>query len=325
MATEFIKNQAELEALFRKYENAPDSYVFAPLADAYRKAGMLEEAVEICRKGVRKNPGYPSGHVVLGKCYFDVGEVEMAGESFRSVLELDENNLVALKYLGMIQAGRGRLDAAREHFKHILVLDPDNREIIGMMEELQDVDPAQRPKGESRSERRDEEYTDSSQSAGDDSFEGGPISLGDGAGETSDELATMTLADIYAAQGYSDKAARIYREVLRKQPDNLDIKQKLIDVEGAGERGETFQEIDDRGDVETLEVTGTAIDDEPVASASAGPAAADDDWADEPARPRPTPVGEAAVSAEPAPSSGASADDQKSYDQFKRWLKNLQD
>jgi len=34
MAADLTKNNPELEALFRKYESAPDSYVFAPLADA---------------------------------------------------------------------------------------------------------------------------------------------------------------------------------------------------------------------------------------------------------------------------------------------------
>ena len=71
----------------------------------------------------------PSGKVVEGKCYFDLGQVDEAEGSFEAVLEMDAQNLVALKYLGMIQAGRGDLDAARQHFKRILKIDPGNREI----------------------------------------------------------------------------------------------------------------------------------------------------------------------------------------------------
>ena len=96
MAADITKINYELESLFRKYESAPDSFVFAPLADAYRKAGMLEEAVEICRKGVRRHLDYPSGHVVLGKCYFDIGDLDLSEEAFKSVLNLDASNLVAL-------------------------------------------------------------------------------------------------------------------------------------------------------------------------------------------------------------------------------------
>jgi tetratricopeptide (TPR) repeat protein len=328
MATDFTKSNPELEALFRKYENAPDSYVFAPLADAYRKAGMLDEAVEVCRKGVRKNPGYPSGHVVLGKCYFDVGEVDMAGESFNAVLELDENNLVALKYLGMIQAGRGRLDAAREHFKHILVLDPENREIMGMLEDLHEADAAPAPESVTQTARREppQGREPSRRADGDGGFEGGPISLGDDADETSDELATTTLADIYAAQGFPEKAARIYREVLRKQPDNLEIKQKLIDLEG--ETGESFAEIVEdppfAGDVdaegmEEADAPGAASGEEPIETA---PGAAGDE---EQTAEEPKPAEKTAVSSKPTPSEDSSMGDHGSYDQFKRWLKNLQE
>jgi tetratricopeptide (TPR) repeat protein len=317
MAEDFTIDNSELEALFRKYESAPDSYVFAPLADAYRKAGMLDEAVEICRKGIRKHARYPSGHVVLGKCYFDLGEVDEAEDSFQSVLGLDENNLVALKYLGMIQAGRGELEVARERFKHILVLDPENREIRHMLEDLQEVE---------------ESVPTDDDKAADEEFEGEPISLGSDTSETSDDLATTTLADIYAAQGYLDKAAKIYGEILRQQPDNAEVRRKLLDIDGGGE----FPEI---GDTEPIDTLGTRpgsdgveageVEQEPlppVESDSFDRAEEDSETIDlspERSREPAEEVGEAAPT--PPGGTGRSLDDQKSYDQFKRWLKNLQD
>ena len=39
----------ELDDLFERYRATPKGHVFAPLADACRKAGMLEEALEICK------------------------------------------------------------------------------------------------------------------------------------------------------------------------------------------------------------------------------------------------------------------------------------
>jgi tetratricopeptide (TPR) repeat protein len=333
MTADLSRINSELEALFRKYESAPDSYVFAPLADAYRKAGMLEEAVEICRKGLRKHPEYPSGHVVEGKCHFDVGELDGAETSFKRVLELDPNNLVALKYLGMIQAGRGRLDKASEYFKHILELDPDNRDIKEMLQDIRDVE--QSP-GRGGGGAQTGAVPGGAKEAPDDEadFEGGPIHLGDD-DELSDELATTTLADIYAAQGYRQKAARIYREVLRNQPDNEQVKEKLKALEGDVERGEPSGDATEARTpaeppqrrpapvAETLE-----DDDEDVTlEATVSEILGDDDDL-EAHRPTDQPV---RVEAPPrrarepvsAASKGRKLDEQRSYEQFKRWLENM--
>jgi tetratricopeptide (TPR) repeat protein len=232
MTNEFLKDHPELEKLFEKLTAEPDSHVFAPLADSCRKIGRLEEALEICRTGVERHPEYASGQVVLGKCYYDRGDMDSAKTSFQKVLFLDENNLVALKFLGMILAEQGDRAAAMEHFKHILALDPDNLEIRTKLESLQDVEEANGEDDEPLSEE-DEEILILDEILEDD-FEGGTIRLGDEE-ETSDELATLTLADIYASQGFVHKAKSIYEEVLRKWPDHSQAKAKLaaLDVDEA--------------------------------------------------------------------------------------------
>jgi tetratricopeptide (TPR) repeat protein len=319
MVADLIKNNPELEALFHKYESAPDSYVFAPLADAYRKAGMLDEAVEICRKGLRKHPEYPSGHVVEGKCHFDVGMLDDAEVSFGKVLKLDQNNLVALKFLGMIQAGRGRLDKAGEYFKHILALDPENREIKGMLDDIREVE---QPSAADRSKTADEPAAD------DDDFEGEPIQLG-GTDELSDDLATTTLADIYAAQGFVQKAVRIYREVLRSHPGNADVRRKLkaleSDVETDG--GDREARADTDAGPAAIELTAAPADDDDYGNVALE-ATVDETVMDE----EPQPV-EQAVRAKAGASdeltlggeksAGVRLDEKKSYDQFKRWLENM--
>ena len=71
----------------------------------------------------------------------------------------------------------------------------------------------------------------------DDDFEGAPISLGTDDDPTTDELATMTLADIYAEQGYTDKALRIYHEVLKRQPgQHAEFARRSSALEGPGVR-----------------------------------------------------------------------------------------
>lgn len=219
MKDNFLIDKPDLEKLFEKYRLAPDSLVFAPLADACRKLGRLEEAVEICGKGLKHHPDYTSGHVVLGKSLFDMGRKEEASEAFQRVLSLDPDNLVALRFMGLILTEKGELEAAAERFRHFLTLDPANEEIkaklLGLEEREEVIELAP---------------------LDDEGFEGEEISLG-GEVETSDELASTTLADIFASQGYKDRAIKIYREVLSKQPDNEAVRKRLQALEEEGISG----------------------------------------------------------------------------------------
>jgi tetratricopeptide (TPR) repeat protein len=309
MTQPFQTQNPEIDELFGRYRSAPQSTIFAPLADACRKAGMLEEALDICRKGLIANPGYASGYVVQGKCQYDADMPEKAEASFRRVLELDANNLVALKFIGIILSERGDLGAARACFEHILALDPEDRDIRRRLDEVGDrvrvtdvtitdelpeipasVRPVQPvPAVPTVPAVRSEEDTGE--------FEGAPITLGEESG-ASDEIATITLADIYATQGYTEKARRIYREVLRRQPENEELKRKITALDSRPQ--------------EPVPAAGP-VSEAPSSSASAAPAQREE----EPASPRSTPA--------PRPSTGSQIDETRSYEQFKRWLRSVSD
>lgn len=53
-----IKLRPEIETLSQKLETDPKSKVFAQLADAYRKSNMIDEAIEIAKKGLEIHPNY---------------------------------------------------------------------------------------------------------------------------------------------------------------------------------------------------------------------------------------------------------------------------
>jgi tetratricopeptide (TPR) repeat protein len=234
-----------LEELFERFRQAPDGYAFVPLADACRKMGRIEEALEICDSGVKRHPAYASGHVVRGKCFYDSGNRSGAREAFERVLLLDEHNLVALKYLGMIEADDGNPGAAEKHLRRILSFDPENREIMSILRLVEEQAQIDRTTDEPAAtmEAVDEllsevnpvpaeEEDDEDDSAPALSIEADVVAELPAESpaeeiETSDELASVTLADIFAGQGYASKAAKIYREVLRKQPSNDSIRAKL--------------------------------------------------------------------------------------------------
>jgi tetratricopeptide (TPR) repeat protein len=327
--TDRIKmDNPELDALFDRYREHPESHVFAPLADACRKAGMLEQAVEIVDRGVAANPGYTSGFVVRGKCYYDNGDVDEAERSFERVLELDPSNLVALRFLGIILADRGDAHGAREHFKQILVLDPEDR---GIREKLETL-PAP-----------DDDDVVELDAVEDEDFEGEAITLGKPDDDaTTDELATITLADIYATQGYTDKAIRIYRDVLHRQPDNAAVREKLRALEGDGDGKATeLEAATDPGGDDTRDQPGTESTE---STGSTAPAREREEDAEElhfeevpgsgaPGSPRRIQHPQtrrprdplAQPSHEDEPPSGPPIDERRSYEQFKRWLRNMSD
>ncbi|HEX5131614.1 MAG TPA: tetratricopeptide repeat protein [Candidatus Krumholzibacteria bacterium] len=299
MTQPFQTHRPELDEMFEKYRLAPQSTVFAPLADACRKGGMLEEAIEICEKGIAAHPRYPSGYVVYGKCLYDAEQPESAEAAFRKVLEVDANNLVALKFIGIILSERGDMGAARACFEHILALDPDDRDIRRRLDEVGDIAHVAADEPAAAVDPRGQ--WDGSEDADDvdGEFEGAPIRLGDAAA-TSDEIATITLADIYASQGYTGKALRIYREVLRRQPGDTDLTRKVAALES--------REASD------AKAAAAATVAESESGAAPVPAEATADEAESAARP---------VSAKPA--SGPRIDETRSYEQFKRWLKSVSD
>ena len=119
---------SEITELKKNLEENPDSLVFAPLADAYRKQGDLEEAFNICKKGLEKHPNYTSARVVLGRIYQEQEKIEQAAAEFKKVLETDSENLMAHSLLGTIYVLQGDHQAAIEEYQKILTLNPDDEE-----------------------------------------------------------------------------------------------------------------------------------------------------------------------------------------------------
>lgn len=119
---------SEIEKLEARYRENPKGRNFAPLADAYRKAGLIDNAIELCQAGLQLHPDYVSGHIVHGRCLVDKKDDTGAEAVFRKVLDLDPENILALKVLAEISERNDRFDQAAEWLNRLLLADPMNGE-----------------------------------------------------------------------------------------------------------------------------------------------------------------------------------------------------
>ncbi len=119
---------AEMERYRAMIVKDPSSRVFAALAELYRKAGMLDEAVRLCLNGTKAHPKYMSGRVALARAYFDKGMVKEAKEEVLTVVSITPDNILANKILGEILLLEGDAAGAGESFKTVLALSPDDAE-----------------------------------------------------------------------------------------------------------------------------------------------------------------------------------------------------
>ncbi len=75
---------------------------FAPLADAYRRAGDLLRARLLLEEGLRRHPDFASAHVVAMRIAHDVSDHAGTLAATRRVLELDPGNVEAQQVLARV-------------------------------------------------------------------------------------------------------------------------------------------------------------------------------------------------------------------------------
>ncbi len=253
--------EQQIQFYQRKYELNPHSRAFAPLADLYRKAGRLEEAIEVLEAGLAEHPRYVSALVILARCHVDAGRPTESGEAFTRVLALDPDNLVALKNLAEMALAADDNARGAEFLERVVFLDPTDELAATRLDALRGgvATPAF---AESKPVPVDDESPDSAAMAmpaptdvtepttgaalplaGEDAVAdcaaAEPVATGEAAAEPDalspvqerQSFATRTLAEIYLAQGYREKALTVLREILSRHPDRLDVVAKIEEIQ----------------------------------------------------------------------------------------------
>ena len=190
----------------------PNGTAFVPLADAHRRAGEFDEALELLREGLNRHPDYTSAHVVASWVHMDRGALDEALGTLELVMELDRDNRAGLKGLGQVLSEKGDREGAMGHLTRLAELEPEDLEARSLLETLEAAEPVVLPEPEPNPEISAEAPE-------------APASL-----DTGGEIVTRTLGDVYAAQGLFDQAIEVFEQLVAVAPDDDELKARLEEV-----------------------------------------------------------------------------------------------
>ena len=131
----------EIRRFEEQFRNQPESLVFARLADAYRKSGDLERSLEVLEEGIGRHPDYLSAHIVRARTFRDLGRSEEARSAFERVIELDAQNLVAIRGLAEIARESGDVVSELAWLERLEQADPQSQESGLRLAELRELRP----------------------------------------------------------------------------------------------------------------------------------------------------------------------------------------
>lgn len=139
-----MPDHPRLHELRRRVQADPASIAFAQLAEEYRRLGAYDEAVAICRVGLRRHPDYLSARVTLGRALVELGVLDEAERELQLVAAQAPDNLAAIRGLAEIYQRRGQMNEALTFYRRALTLarhDPDITEAVERISQVVEPPP----------------------------------------------------------------------------------------------------------------------------------------------------------------------------------------
>lgn len=130
-------NTARIEDLKRRIQRDPASIAFAQLGEEYRRAGRYREAIETCRAGLRRHPGYLSARVTLGRALVASADLQQAERELNEVLQLAPENLAALRGLADVAERGGDRARALSYYRRAAALAPNDKDLQSSVAQLE--------------------------------------------------------------------------------------------------------------------------------------------------------------------------------------------
>lgn len=215
------------------HEQNPGARYFAPLADLLRQEGQHDEALRLLGEGLERHDDYLAGWVIRGRTLQEVGRSQEAFDTWQRVRSIDPDNILALEYLAEWAIESGDWERAEPMLEHLCRLLPEDAPWCDRLAEVR---------------REAEEHRAAQERAEADKREeakAGPVAQEE-AQQAGGSFETMTLVDIYLAQGYRDQALSVLQRMLPGAGEGRDAILERIrvlqNVEGEGGTGRPVPE-----------------------------------------------------------------------------------
>ena len=144
-----MPKSVELDERIEKCEDIlarnPDSFIFAALSDAHRKKGELGKAFSICNRGLKLNPDYGPGHLVMAKINMERGMYAEAEKELSLAIQVDGKTRTTELLLAQLLMKRGRFKDAKMILEKLKAADPENqliKDLLSRLKEEADLGPA---------------------------------------------------------------------------------------------------------------------------------------------------------------------------------------
>jgi len=252
-----------------RLKSDPASYCFAPLAEVYLRAGLLDDALSVSRAGVLRHPDYVAGQMALARVCHQKGLVDECRHALQTVATAVPDHAEAQRLLARLYKESGNEQAALQALQTLLDFHPDDMSARIELESLQQRVSAFSDDDLELIELTEADIYEEPEDVGElverikpvartveDPWSGintvtpeeapAPTALEAvwsvpeqqlaAAVETTgdhDPLNTSTLAELYVSQGFSDKALEIYRRMVAADPGNQEAANRLAELEQA--------------------------------------------------------------------------------------------
>jgi tetratricopeptide (TPR) repeat protein len=124
---------ADLQRWSQEVARDPAAPAFLSLAQAYRRQGRFESAIQLCIRALARNPAHLEGHLLLAQLYLESGDQERAGDEWSIVLSLDPDHFEAHRGLGFFWLERGRREDARRHLERAAAARQEDASVLGAL------------------------------------------------------------------------------------------------------------------------------------------------------------------------------------------------
>lgn len=126
-----------LEKYLTTLEKDPSSRVFAPLAEYYRKNGLLTQAIDTLNQGIKHNPSYVLGHLGLSFCHYDNGDFKRAYDILRPLVDSNRDNIRMLRLFSEVCLELKKTEEALQNLKYLLFINPKDHDAAQKVEALE--------------------------------------------------------------------------------------------------------------------------------------------------------------------------------------------